>query len=502
MKRSFSGNYRPQAFADCKKQPLDVIFVGGGISGAGCLRDAAMRGMQVALFEKADFGSGTSSKSSKLIHGGLRYLETFNWGLVFEASKERKTLLEIAPHLVTHMPFLIPVYKKQRRSFLEMSIGVWLYDFLSLFRSIGHPKLRFKHATLEKISTLRSSDLVGSAEYMDASTHDMGLTLANLKDGWAHGGTALNYAEVTGLLKEGDQVCGVRIKDHIGGETHEIKSKWVVNTTGPWSHDICLLADDGAQTRMRPTKGTHLVLPKSKLDLPSSILMLSPQDGRVTFAIPWLDVVLIGTTDTDYDGDLSNVKASNEDVAYLLGTANHYFPSANLSTADVLSTFAGLRPLLSENQENPSRVSREHQIFWETDGLASLAGGKLTTYRKMAEEMIDWLLNKTPSYWEGKSLRSCQTDQLQLPQVGSIEKTTTKARIEQAIENEMAITVSDILDRRFGWVYRKKDHGQSGTEEVAQTLAKKLGLSDNVLKEQLDEFAETVARAQAGLNRT
>jgi glycerol-3-phosphate dehydrogenase len=378
----------------------DVLVIGGGITGAGAARDAAMRGLSTLLVEAEDLASGTSSRSSKLVHGGLRYLEQGEFHLVFEAVSERRVLMDIAPHLVTPAPFLFPTYKGGRVGFLKLDVGMWLYDGLSLFRSPRlHRALSPRQVALEEPGLLQEG-LTGAPLYYDCATDDARLTLENALDARRLGAEVRTYTRVVGLLHDaGGRISGARLCDVLTGAETEVRARVVINATGPWTDRVRGLADAGSDKGgappprarpklLRPTRGVHLVVDAARLSPHNTLVCFHPRDGRLLFVLPWGDRSYVGTTDTDDAGDPSDVHATADDVSYLLEAANYYFPGAALAPADVISTWAGLRPLLS-GEGSESTVSREHEILVDPDGLITIAGGKLTTFRKMAQQVVD-----------------------------------------------------------------------------------------------------------------
>ncbi len=366
-------------------KPLDVLIIGGGITGAGIARDAAMRGLRTALVERDDFASGTSSRSSRLVHGGLRYLEMGDIGLVFEASRERRTLLRIAPHLVWPCAFLFPLFAGGRVPRWKLAAGMWIYDLLALFKNVGRHRWLSKRAMLRAQPGLRPNELIGGARYWDAQCNDARLTLANARDAHRHGALVANYAEVEQLEYAEGRVRGARVTDRMTGETRSVHADVVVNATGPWSD---MLRDDGRRM-LRPTKGVHVIVSRARVANTEAITLISPIDGRVMFVLPWGPFTYVGTTDTDYAGAPEDVRATGEDVVYLLRSANAVFPDARLQADDVIGTWAGLRPLLRPPKDAaPSEVRREHKII-EQAGMLSIVGGKLTTYREMSRQIVD-----------------------------------------------------------------------------------------------------------------
>ena len=348
-----------------------------------------------ALVEMRDFAYGTSSRSSKLVHGGLRYLEMYEFSLVFEAVSERRILLDIAPHLVRPLAFLFPVFKGSRQPMWLLNAGMWLYDGLSLFRS---PKLHEKLSpadVAEREPALKQAGLKGAPLYYDCATDDARLTLENAIDASRSGAIVATGTKVISFLKDASgRIEGAVVEDQHTGALKEVRAHAVVNATGPWTDRTVSMShalETGAL--LRPTKGVHLVVPQARLPVENAVVCFHPDDGRVLFAIPWGDRTYVGTTDTDYQADPADVAATADDVAYLLDAANAYFPDASLTTDDVLSTWAGLRPLMrpatTTGDMDESAVSREHQIVVGADGLITIAGGKLTTYRRMAGEVVD-----------------------------------------------------------------------------------------------------------------
>ena len=532
----------------------DLLIIGGGITGSGAARDAARRGLKVCLVEQEDLASGTSSRSSKLVHGGLRYLEQGEFSLVFEAVSERRVLMEIAPHLVNPLGFIFPVYKSSRRGVFTVNVGMWLYDGLSLFRSPRiHRNLSRKDVAKEEPS-LRQEELRGAPLYYDCATDDCRLTLETALDAAINGATVLTYHKVVGLLREGGgRITGARVRDVHTGEERSVKAHAVLNATGPWT-DRTRAMGSGGTARLRPTKGIHIVVDAARLKVANAVVCFHPKDGRVLFAIPWGDRTYIGTTDTDFQGDPAHVAADGDDVTYLLDASNHYFPDAHLVRDDVISTWAGVRPLISEEGSgDESSVSREHEIFVDPDGLITIAGGKLTTYRRMGAEVVDRaldllrLMNKAPA-----NLRPSNTEKDPLPgavgwpedddhskvarQVreagkGHVDEETARlladvygmrgldvaalaaadqglavrlapdrpeilAQVQYAVEKELAQTVRDVLIRRTQMFFKDLDQGLGAVERVAEHMAGMFGWdSDRRASEEL-AYAEEVARSR------
>jgi glycerol-3-phosphate dehydrogenase len=556
-----------QSMWDSLSARYDLLVVGGGINGAGIARDAARRGLTVALIEMRDLAYGTSSRSSKLVHGGLRYLEQGELSLVFEAVSERRILMDIAPHLVNPLAFLFPVYKKSRRGLWMINAGMWLYDGLSLFRS---PKL---HKTLKpdevraEEPALDATDLTGAPIYYDCSTDDARLTLENAIDAAQQGAVVATWARVRSFLEDDrGRVVGAVVEDVIGGGVKEVRANAVINATGPWtdrtlamsskSRPAAARAAASGEPLLRPTKGVHIVVDRAKLPVVHAVVALHPKDGRVLFAIPWGDRTYIGTTDTDYEGDPAEVCATSEDVDYLIAVCGVYFKRHPIGRADVIATWAGLRPLMAPPPDegvSESKVSREHQIVVGTDGLVTIAGGKLTTYRRMSAEVVDTAVNLLRL--EGKlpgKLRGARTDEEPLPgaigwpedddhaKVGAqvereargrlapsvaryladtygmraidVARRVAKdpalaeplvdgrpeilAQVDHAVEQELAARLPDVMIRRTQLFFRDPDQGLTAAGTVARRMGALLGWDEDRLAAELALYEQEVARSR------
>lgn len=380
---------------DWTSTPFNVIIIGGGINGAGIARDATLRGFRVALFEQADYASGTSSRSSKLIHGGIRYLEQGRLPLVFEASLERQTLLRIAPHLVRPLPFLFPVYRDARWGKFFINAGMWLYDLLSLFRNIHPHRMLGRDETLRLEPDLLPDGLTGAALFYDGRMDDARLCLANILDAQERGAAVRNYTTVIGLVKDGrNRIVGVQVRDRLSGEEETVMGSVVVNATGPWVDAIGRMESRDARPKLRKTRGSHLVLPS--LTHGHALVIRSAKDERVLFVIPWEGMSLVGTTDIDFDDDPANVHCPPADFDYLMNEVRRCFPKRNLTHGQVIATFAGVRPLIQSDQANASEVSREEKIEQSPSGLISITGGKFTTYRRISEGVVDRIQRRLP----------------------------------------------------------------------------------------------------------
>lgn len=506
-----------------ESERFDLVVLGGGITGAGILRDAALRGLSVALIERDDFASGTSSRSSKLVHGGLRYLEHYAFPLVFESTQERARLMRLARHVVRPLPFLMPVWKESRHGLNFLDLGLWAYDLLGTFRNHRlHQRLSVADL-LAREPGVKPRGLTGGLLYYDAVTDDTRLTIENVVGGRRHGGVALNRVEARGLRILGGRVSAVEARDLETGRDLEIRTGCVVCAAGPWTEEVICRMGDVRGPKLRPTKGAHIVLPREAFPLAHAIAMTAPQDGRVMFAIPWHGATVIGTTDTDWEGSPDAVFASRSDVDYLLEAVRHHFPSLAATPADVVGTWAGLRPLIRVEGVHESSVPREQQITVDPRGVVAIAGGKMTTYRIMAQDAL-----KAAHRFLPKGPRSV-TSRVPLPYCGGIrsdvdlaEATTRlvadhripdaaaahlvnaygaeaaavlalagddrsllepihpgqpflRVEILHACQNEMATTLEDVWTRRMPLFFLVADQGLAQAEDAAALMAPALG---------------------------
>lgn len=393
----------------------DLVVIGGGINGAAIARDAALRHFNVILLEKEDFGSGASTKTSKLAHGGVRYLEHFQVHLVKESLRERDLLLKNAPHLVKPLPFLLPVYANDPYPLWQIHAGLFFYDCLGGSKGFQrHRKLDVNHL-LEIVPGLNKDGLIGGCSYYDAQMQDHRIVIENIVSAAQSGAAIRNYKEVIDLIIHEEKVCGVRIRDSFTGKEEEIYGKAVVNATGAWSAHISEKDPDEHRCLPAPTKGVHLVLPQ--LIANNALLLRTPQDRRVFFVLPWEEFSLVGTTDTFFDGDPNDVAADHTDCRYLLDAVNAFFPDRHLKESSIIASFAGLRPLVAPNGKSPpSDIAREHAIHISKRGLITLLGGKYTTHRQIAEEVV----NKAAAQLEGNHA-PCITAHTPLPGAIGIE---------------------------------------------------------------------------------
>lgn len=391
---------------------LDVIIIGGGITGAGIALDAVTRGMRVALFEMQDFSAGTSSRSTKLIHGGLRYLKQFEIGIVAETGKERAIVYENGPHVTTPEWMMLPFYKGGTFGPFLTNIGLRMYDFLAGVKKSERRRMLSPEEALKREPLLNAENLKGAGFYVEYKTDDARLTIEVLKKAVDEGALALNYMEVNKLIYENNRVVGVEVEDRIDGSIHSYYAKKIINATGPWVDTIRELDDSKKGKHLRLTKGVHLVFDSKRFPLQQAIYFDTP-DGRMIFAIPRDGKTYVGTTDTDYSGDIANPKVTKEDRDYILRAIDYMFPQVAIRPEDVESSWAGLRPLIWEEGKAPSEISRKDEIFVSDSGLVSIAGGKLTGYRKMAESIVD-LVAEQLSEEEGVSFPKTKTKDLRI----------------------------------------------------------------------------------------
>ncbi|MBI5035102.1 MAG: glycerol-3-phosphate dehydrogenase/oxidase [Chloroflexi bacterium] len=509
MATGFSAHARQ---SNLHQQQFDILVVGGGITGAGIARDAAMRGFKMALIDKGDFASGTSSKSSRLVHGGVRYLEMFEFGLVFEASRERRVLWNTIPNLARPLPFIFPVYRDARFPGWMINSGLWLYDALALFRNYRNHTWMSNDAVTRLARGFDVRNINGAAHYYDGQVDDARLTLETIRSAQRYGAAIANYVQVDSLIKDKSWVVGVNAHDTLLGDQIEIRARVVVNATGVWTDTLTQLDDPKSLKRMRPTKGAHILVPREKIGAASAVAFPNITDGRLLFSIPWGKFQIIGTTDTDYEDDYDHVFANQADVDYIIAVANHAFPTTPITHADVLSTYAGLRPLICQTGKNTSKTSREHEIWTTPSGLVSIAGGKLTTYRAMAEQLVNVVAKQLRERFDIVAKNPCMTAKTpiiegdgemvsdNLPQdvvdhlrqfhgaqYSQVEKLAQSdsnlaqriaddlpyiwAEVLYAIENEMAMTVTDVLERRLHLLTESRDNGLAAAPQVARMLS-------------------------------
>ena len=470
---------------------FDVLIIGGGITGAGTARDAAMRGLSVALVEKGDFGSGTSSRSSRLIHGGVRYLEHGQVHMVRESSRERAILLEIAPHLVKRLRFTWPVYKGARIPRWKLSLGLSVYDRLAGYSRLWHHDKLDVREVLENEPALNPKGLVGGASYFDAATDDSRLTLANILSAREYGAEAANY--VRAVKVNPGKPNGVRVRDELTSVEFDIRARIVVDATGPW-------ATGGATKKSR---GTHIALSRDLVNNREALTVLSPVDERVMFILPSEKFTIIGTTDTWTDESPDDVRATSGEIDYLLRSAREYFPEHYLSADHVTSAWAGLRPLVATSTRGtPTAISREHRIIRDKSGTVRVSGGKMTTYRSMAAEIGDEIQRGLGKKKSGSPTASeplhgaSRAEQLKdlvasEPSLGkpiTEDHSATNAELHYAVSNELAVTIGDILIRRTRLAFETSDHGRKAADMVADEMEKLFSWSRKEKSDQLRRY--------------
>lgn len=396
--------------AQLQSQSFDLLIIGGGITGAGIAQDAATRGLKAALIEKKDFAFGTSSRSTKLIHGGLRYLKQLEFGLVKEVGSERAVVHKLAPHLVIPEKMLLPLYEKRGLGSTLTSIGLRLYDWLAGVKPEDQRRMLTRKQTLKQEPLLNPKDVKGGAIYAEYRTDDARLTIEIIKSASEHGASIANYCEAANFIYQEGRIVGIEALDILTNKNFIIKGKAIVNAAGPW---VDLLREkDKSKTgkHLHLTKGVHIVVPHKKLPVTQSIYF-DVGDGRMIFAIPRGKITYIGTTDTNYSGSIDEVHTEKEDAQYLINAVNLTFTDINLGLNDIESSWAGLRPLINEEGKSASELSRRDEIFESPSGLISIAGGKLTGYRKMAERVVDLVVKRN---FDERELKSCLTGSILL----------------------------------------------------------------------------------------
>ena len=535
---------REETIKEMKTKGYDVLVIGGGVTGACIARDAALRGFTCACVDKNDWAFGTSSRSSKMIHGGIRYLEMFDFKLVFEACRERRQLLLNAPHLVYPQPFTFPIYKGDKNGIFMIESGLILYDMLALFRNVQNHKMYLHDKAMELEDGLDSDRIKAAGVFYDCSTDDARLTLAFALSAIDAGARCANYVEVVSLLRDGNRLSGARVRDVLSGEEFDVEARMVCNASGAWGDEVCDLDEPGAPSKLQLTKGSHILVPRGRARTKNALPVVSPTDDRLMFVIPRGHFSLIGTTDTYYHEDLDHPFATKEDVEYILEAVNDILPRAHLDMGDIISTYSGLRPLaMQEGGEDvaASSVSREHRIYTSRSGMLTIAGGKLTTARSMAEEMVDMTARKLLKDFGVKAKRPCQT--MNNPIIGTPAPDTEarvralsakltfdddilnglfkqgtdalkvlalidedaslaerlapeiphiKAQVKFAIEGEMARSVDDFLVRRTEIYYQAADQGLGVAEEIARIMGESLGWDADEGKRQVEAYKKTV----------
>lgn len=531
MSADLSARSRAMNLARLRGETFALLVVGGGIVGAGVARDAALRGLKVALVDRGDFGSGTSSKTSRLVHGGLRYLKNYKIGLVRQALRERDRLIRRSPSLVRPLAFTIPAYDGRGMGPTTLRFGLWMYDFLSRDKVLPRRQWLDPSGVTGREPRLATAGLRGGGVYHDAIANDARLVLGVVRSAADGGATVANYVEVVQLLREKGQVTGARVRDRLGGDTLDVRASLVVNATGVWL-DGLRSGRTGPPT-LRPTKGIHVFLPRKKVGNREAVVLNAKRDGRMLFVLPWGPLTLVGTTDTDFTGDVDRVVPTAEDVAYLLEAVNETFPGAHVTPADVVSAYAGLRPLIREaGAREESDISREHEIFEDSDGLISVAGGKLTTHRAMAQEVLDRVCARLGrdlpcrTADTGLGPRAAYADELRALGVEEaaaqflaarhsladiqpwLGQPSAEDRIDPALpylwievgiaaESEMAQTLEDVMVRRLGLFYESADQGLAVAPRVAERLGAHLGWDAARVQAELQSYHRLVEEHRA-----
>lgn len=495
-----------------KKKPWDIIIIGGGASGLGAAVDAASRGYRTLLLEKKDFAKGTSSRSTKLVHGGVRYLQNGDISLVIEALKERGIMRKNAPHLVQDLSFVIPSYDWWNSPFY--GIGLKIYDMMAGNLGLGPSTLLDRKETIELIPNVKKKGLRGGVIYHDGQFDDARMAISLAQTAENHGASLINYCGVTSLLKEGDMITGVTAQDEFSGEEFTITAKVVINATGVFSDQIIQMDQPGSRKLIVPSQGVHIVLDKSFLNGPHAIMVPHTTDGRVLFAVPWNDYVVVGTTDTQIEQTLEEPIALEKEIAFILENAGAYMTTPP-TRADVKSVFSGLRPLAAPEEKGSAtkEISRHHKVTVSTSGLVSILGGKWTTYRKMSEDLIN-----TAQSVGGLPERACITHSLpihgydynsnwsnplhvygtdtekilQLDEDGneslSDQLHLSKNQIIWAVREEMAMSVEDVLARRSRALFLNAEATLALAPKVAEIIAEEAGHDQDWIDQQIKEF--------------
>jgi glycerol-3-phosphate dehydrogenase len=525
---------------DAQSREFDLVVVGGGVTGAACARDAALRGLSVLLLEKEDFASGTSSRSSKLIHGGLRYLETYQFHLVAESLRERELSLRLAPHLTRVDPFLYLIYDGDSYGMGMLNFALTFYDIASgQWRKRRHHMLS-KQRVLEREPHLDPHGLRGGGLYFDVLTDDARFTLDIAKGAAEEGAVLINHIGVTGLVRDGERITGVESVDELTGSPATFRGKAVVNATGPWSGTLVAKEYGAPVAKLKPSKGVHIVLDKAVFPLNTAIFLRSPDDGRVTWPTPSLesDRVYIGTTDTEYTGDVERVEPTEEDVRYLLNVANRTIPDAHVDESHVIGSWAGLRPLIAPAPgTSVGNASREHRVETGPGGMITITGGKLTSNRVMAKHVVDravealgratrpYAANRVPvsggradaiaatharlasslvprdlaDRWmrhyganASKILDRWDADDAEHAVVAP--RGVTVAEVRYCVEHEYCCSLADLMIRRTSLFFWDAQGGLTGVDAVADLLAEPLGWSDEERARQIADYTALVRR--------
>lgn len=529
---------RPDTLKKLGEEKFDLLIIGGGITGAGIALDAVTRGLKVALIEKKDFAWGTSSRSTKLIHGGLRYLKQLEINLVREVGKERAIIHRNAPHIVHPENMLLPIIKQGSLGKRSTSLGLYVYDMLAGVQRKERRVMLTRHDTLKREPLLREDIVLGGGLYKEYRTDDARLTIEVLKTARKFGAEIVNYTEALEFVYDQGKAVGVTVRDHWDDRTLNIHAEKIVNAAGPWVDGLRKLDNSMNGKRLHLTKGVHIVLPYEKFPLKQAVYF-DVEDGRMIFAIPRNKITYVGTTDTNYKHKIDAPGVTADDVAYLLKAVNHMFPKIDLEPEDVSSSWVGLRPLIHEEGKGPSELSRKDEIFYSRSGVITIAGGKLTGFRKMAERTVDVVVEQLENEKKGKFKR-CKTDRIVLSggklkgrkEINELIQSTMEhtglnemearilvekygsntskvlsrydkleakypdndqrilaAEVYYTIEEEMVVHPSDMLVRRSGKLYFERDEITGDTPIVMKILSDTLGYTEaqqKALEEELD----------------
>lgn len=476
-------------------ETFDLIIIGGGITGVGVAWQAATAGLKVLVLEKGDLAGGTSSSSTKLIHGGIRYLKQFDLGLVREGVREREELIRLAPGLVHPAEFVYPIYKEGAERLWMLRLGLRVYDWFAGRQNLHPHRIRTDAELLTDEALLRSDGLEGGALYADCVTDDARLTLAVARAAAAAGAIILTYARVTSFTYDGHGLASGLVGEWADGTPFRFGARHLLNATGPWVDQVRSIDQPSVSPMLRPTKGVHLTVERGRLPLQRPTVLFGP-DGRLMFGIPRGARTYLGTTDTDWKGDLSALRAERADVTYILTAANHAFPGANLAEADVRSTWAGLRPLVAASDHaGPSQLSRDYRLVRSATGLYSVAGGKLTAFRAMAHSILtrmDLLPKGRPANHD-----PLPTDPFPFPEQPDWSAEAVEAATVWSVKEGFAHHVSDVLARRTGQLLWAPLAGLPHLERVAATMASLLGWSDDQTSTEIEAYRQLVARMES-----
>ncbi len=465
------------------EQHWDVLIIGGGIVGAGVARDAAMRGLKTALVEQADFAFGTSSRSSRLLHGGLRYLAQGRLRLVHEASREKRVIHRIAPHLADPLAFVFPTIRGTEWGWYKLSLGVRVYDLLCGRRNLGKSSSLLLPTLLWRIPSLEGTKLPlsGAVRYFDGFTNDARLVIDTLRSATNYGAVAANYTRFENASRK-DDTWRCRLRHVESSEEFEVSAKQIVNATGPWSGTI-----PHSRTSLRLTKGVHLVIDRGSLPIDDAVVMA---DGsRILFCIPWGERVILGTTDTDYNGPIDAPDCTRGDIHEIMEVVSKTFPSAGITEKNILSVWSGLRPLVADRHGNPSDISRRHEILMGEPGWWDITGGKLTTYRLMAEQAVNKMVRF--ANWQTAPCRTATEPLLPASRTegisANVPEEVSESLVRHFCRDEWAVHLDDVMVRRSSWRYYLQDPLEPA-EDVAEWMAQELGWDERVKADELHRY--------------